>query len=541
MSMDQDKTLKTLEDRTVRFTRDQLVPASRVPCLNLLELEETAAYELPGNDEYLLIECKPRYPATRCPYCQRSTGKISKNGQRAYPRICHDVNIGLMQVDLCVAVQKYKCGACGNVFEQEFPDLVPGRQFTKRLLNQIKIESFYSVFSKVAVDFGISIPTVESIFDEYAKELEQKHAKKSVGTWLAIDEKHVVNKMRGVLVDGETGNLLEITENNSPETMKAAIRSIPGYEHITHVTTDMANSYKSVIEDVFGSSVTLIVDKWHVLNDLSVKIKRCRSAIIDYLDEQLKKETDEKTREYKKAVKKMVTDNGYLFKFGDEKLAEKPERMQMLAEVCKAFPEFNHLRLLKEGFELIYDCTNRTAAESVYEQWCELVPPSGKRQIALWEAQYGVPASLFEEMRVLRNNVSNRWRKEIFNYFNEGSFKTNAIAEATNAFIERFVINGYTFERLRAKALFWYDAAPRKRYVIETRKQLRSSEPVMMKMGSAFTGRDWFFSQDYIEEDVYGIYEKEVLDNRKKTDALSVFYFLTPERKSFYRSLGFFP
>ena len=271
----------------------------------------------------------------------------------------------------------------------------------------------------------------------------------------------------------------------------------------------MANSYKSVVEDIFGNSVTLIVDKWHVLHDLSTKISKCRSAILDHLNEQIKRESDEKVREYKKAVKRMVTDNGYLFKFGDEKLAEKPERMQMLAEVCKVFPEFNHLRLLKEGFELIYDCRDRASAEGVYDQWCELVPPSGKRLIEAWETEYGVPASLFEEMRVLRNTISNRWHKEVFNYFDEGSFKTNAIAEATNAFIERFVINGYSYERMRAKALYWYDADQRWRYVIESRTQRKLNNSIGMSEAGFGTSGRWFSSL-YDDVVVYGIY-KEML------------------------------
>lgn len=519
--MDQERIPRTLEERTVRFTKDQLTPAPRIPCLNLPDLKETAAYTFRDTDEYLLVECEPEFPMKQCPVCKKHY-QVSKNGYTQYPRLIHDVNVGLQQVDLSVKVPKYVCKSCNAVFTHEFDSFVEGRQFTKRLYEQIKVDSFYRKFTEVAEEFGISDTTVADIFDEYTFELEAHRQAPEVGTWLAIDEKHVNHKMRGVFVDGDSGRLLELTEDNSLPTVKKAIMSFKGYENVKFVTTDMANSYRTVIEDIYGSSVTMIVDKWHVLHDLSTKISKCRSAIIEYLGTEIKKEEDETVRKRKLDVKKLATDNGYLFKFGDEKLIEKPIRLQILSEVCKTFPEFNHLRLLKEGFELIYDCQDRESAEQVFDQWCDLVPPSGKKQIEAWEAKYKVRASLFDDIRSLKTTVNNRWRREIFNYFDTDAYKTNAIAEATNSFIERSVINGYSFKRLRAKVLFWHTAGARKRYVIDLRKQLDTSslQHEFFTPGHSHT--------QFQYKDVYGIYEVEEVNKHKPLNVLS---FLPDDKK----------
>ena len=151
-----------------------------------------------------------------------------------------DVNVGVTQVDLSVRVPKYRCKSCDATPNHEFESIVPNRQLTKRLLTQIKVEAFRGNFEDVATNYGISPTVVASIFDAYAEELEGKRGVVSIGYWLAIDEKHVDHKMRGILVDGEDGILLEMTEDTKPETIKKAIMSLNGYEKVRYVTTDMA-------------------------------------------------------------------------------------------------------------------------------------------------------------------------------------------------------------------------------------------------------------------------------------------------------------
>lgn len=90
--MEQERIPKTLEERTVRFTKNDLVPLSRVPCMNLIGIKETAAYVFPDNNEYMLVECEPDFVPKQCPICKQYYG-VSKNGYNQYPRLIHDVNI----------------------------------------------------------------------------------------------------------------------------------------------------------------------------------------------------------------------------------------------------------------------------------------------------------------------------------------------------------------------------------------------------------------------------------------------------------------
>ena len=515
--MEDEKILRTMEERTVRLNINDLVE-TKCPVLNISELEETGAWKLPDADDYLVVDCGPKWQMRNCPVCGKS-GYLSRNGHTEHPRLVHDINAGLVQVDLRVTVPKYKCSNCSSVFSHEFESIMSGRQFTRRLYEQIKVDSFYDTFSDVAVKYGIADTTVADIFDEYLEELEAKRERPKVGSWLAIDEKHVNHKMRGIFVDGDTGILLDMTENNNADTVRDTIMSFDGYENISFVTTDMANGYRSVLEEIFGSDVKIIVDKWHVLHDLYQKVATCRTAITDYITKKIAAEPDPQIKAREEEVKKLLGDNKYLFKFGQKKLQEVPERLQIMAEVCAAFPEFNHLRLIKEGLERIYECRDREAAEARFEEWLRLIPPSGKNQIIAWESEYGVPAYLFEEMRSLKNTIDTRWRVEVFNYFDVDGFKTNAIAEATNSFIERILINGYSFRRLRGRALFWHTAGARKRYVLDVRQK---KERVLTTSFLGGFGSSWQSEPSYRMIDEYGIHElPEKPNNHKQFSVLS--------------------
>lgn len=126
----------------------------------------------------------------------------------------------------------------------------------------------------------------------------------------------------------------------------------------------------------------------------------------------------------------------------------------LLSDVCKEFPDFNHLRMLKENFELVYDCVEKEDAEGVYREWLKLVPPSGKNQQKEWEKAYKVRAELFGNMRSFKNGVT-RFYDEIFQFFEPGCRFTNAATEGLNNMIGAIERkgNGFSFEQLRAKAL----------------------------------------------------------------------------------------
>lgn len=269
-------------------------------------------------------------------------------------------------------------------------------------------------------------------------------------------------------VDKKNARLIVFDE----PTIIEKIESFKDYDkNIEIVTMDMACNYRAYVHECLPNA-HIIIDKFHVFKELNEITGKTKTRVVEHITEKLRQEPDSDELREKKKVLDMLNHNTYLFKFGPEKLQEKPERLLKLADICRTFPEFNRLRLLKEGFENIYDCVDRESAEAVFADWCKMVPPSGSKQKIAWEKEYEVPADLYEEFRRIKNTVK-RLSKEIFNYFEFGCCYTNAATEGLNQLTGKINLagNGYSFKRLRAKALFWHVAAPRTAYSLTTKEK----------------------------------------------------------------------
>jgi transposase len=241
--------------------------------------------------------------------------------------------------------------------------------------------------------------------------------------------------MRAIFVDNQTGRLLEMAEDNKKDTIISVIESMVDYDkNIRVVTTDMANGYRSAIQTCLPNA-KIVVDKFHVFQALHTRISTTKKGIMKNINDQIKNAPTIQDSDHLRAVRDLINGNPYLFKFGRKKISANQKRLKALADACATFPELNHLRLIKEGVERIYDSATRQEAEARYEDWRKLIPPSGKQKIAIWEKQYGVRASVFSAEFASFDRMMSNWHEEIFAYFDPGCRVTNAVAEGTNNMI----------------------------------------------------------------------------------------------------------
>lgn len=434
-------------DKTEEFVEYE--PYRPIPHLNIPELEAYECVKPVGVDNYLIVACRPTSNnLIKCQHCGRYT--CFKHGN-AKDRLVHDISIGLTHIDLSVKVPRYKCNSCGKTFSYPFSSLLRNRQFTVRLYEQIKEEALNHTFAEVASRFGMTAPTIASVLEEYGSQLDQNHHPVAPRV-LGIDEKHIVHKARGVIVDVERGILLEMTEDNKAATMKQAIENLIDYgENIKIVTMDMSAGYVSLVEECLPNAI-IVIDKFHVVQNIYRKIEKTRKIVFAYLKQEVSRIADGDERERKEKLLARMGHNAYLFKYGAKRLATKPSSISLMAELCEEFPIINMLRLLKDGAEKIYEATTRREAEEYFDAWEALVPPIDE---------------YFEEIRTLQRSM-NRWKKYIFNYFDTEARYTNAATEGLNSLIGH--INdegrGYSFKTLRAKVLYHKSAIDRPRYTI---------------------------------------------------------------------------
>ena len=457
-----------------RFTLDDMQEFRPTPHLDLPDLHEVACLQPKDGSPYMLFLCEESKPYVGCcPYCSHAT--VRKSGVLDNDRYVHDVNRGNIRVDILLKCRRYRCENCGATFVHPFESIVEGSQLTKRLLAQIRSESFENTFQSVALRYGYSVPTISNIFESYAAELEAARGPIIAPRVLGIDEKHIVNAARGVFVNGETGVFLEMTPDNKEKTVIKTIRSMVDYDkNIEIITMDMSCGYRAHMEKIFGdagiSKVKIIVDKYHVIQDLGRKVASTKKKLTAYRSDIISRLSNEakilpESAEMIDAYNSVANDS-WLFRFGTEMIKKDEARQIKMAAISKCLPEFNHLRLLKEGLERVYTASDRAEATQFLEEWYGLVPPSrGVHLIEAWEKRYHVNAEMFADFRGLRKAVAS-WENEILNYFDPGCQFTNAVSEGTNSGIQRInqLGNGYEFKHLRAKALFGHIAIPRTRY-----------------------------------------------------------------------------
>lgn len=473
------------EERTsMDYDMEDLRKVTPTPALNLKGITETACYEPLSGEPYMVFFCEStrRYVGP-CPHCGSTDHYV--HAKLAENRLVHDVNVGLTQVDIYLKVNRHKCNNCGSTFVEPFSSVVDGRQMTERLHDQIRSLAFRHSFTDVATASGFSSTTVASIFDEYAEELEAARGPITAPRVLGIDEKHIVHAMRGMFVDIETGRLLEMTEENKANDIISTIESMVDYDkNIEIVTMDMSNGYRSYVEQCLPYAA-IIVDKYHVIQDLLTKTRKAKTAITEYLEAKVAAMPTGPEKTHKEDVLKLFSGTAYLFKYNHN---NRPTRhKKVMADICAEFPEINHLRLLKDGFERIYDVDDRADAEQRYHEWEKLVPGRGSRNLAAWESEYGLDGELYQEFRVFHGAVT-RWYDYIFGYFDDGCQFTNAATEGLNQLVDSLnrLGNGYGFKRLRAKALFCNEAAPLVRY---SAKKLKRAVPSKRGAGLPDTGR----------------------------------------------------
>ena len=452
------------ERKEIEFSLDDFIEMHPIPSLNLPDIQEEKCYIPKDGAAYLLFVCSEasRYKGT-CPVCGSAENHV--HGSLKEPRLIHDVSVGTVQVDILLNSKRYRCKKCGATFVRPFSSVIDNKQMTKRLLDQIRRESFRRTFAEVADDYGYSATLIAQIFDEYAEELETSRGPVVAPKILGIDEKHICHAMRGVFVDVETGVLLEMTENNKADDIISTIESMVDYDkNIQYVTMDMANGYRSFVEECLPNA-KIVVDRFHVIHDLWRKTSSAKSSVYRYVCNKVAHDPDSSQKEQRKELLALAGKDPWVFRYSAKAVAENKDRLALMADLCLNFPEFNHLRLLKEGLERIYDSADRFEAKQKCDEWRELVPPSGDAQIAEWEQQYGVKAELYKEYRSLKRTL-NRWEEYILNYFDSEIPYTNAVSEGINSMVERINIvgSGYGFRRLRAKCIFYNTAARRVRY-----------------------------------------------------------------------------
>ena len=432
------------------------------PSIDIPHLVTKAVFKPKSGGSYMLFysEVDSNYrPAAGCPYC--NSNKLRLNGKASKARVVHDVIRNNWRVDIAFYPPRMLCQECKQIFTADIEGISKGRQMTVRLEEYLRKQCFLEPFGILSMRSGLSTATIENIFDEEVDKYEKKREENPpmAPRVLGIDEKHLGNLMRGTLVDVERGTLLDLLPDNRKRTMIEAIKALKDWDkNIQVVTTDMSNSYISWLPDLLPNA-TIVVDKYHVIQDIERKISSSRKPIINSISRRLDQIGDLQERARQQAVLRYAKNNPRLFNFSMDKLARQSsdDKLNKRGTVLKEFPEFRLLHNLYHTIEHMYKQTSREAADHTWKKWVNALPPGGSRQYESWCKKKGFDKECFEDFRSFSRDGFQQFAPYILNYFNSADTRfTNAMTESLNNTIGRINIagSGYSFKRLRGKALF---------------------------------------------------------------------------------------
>ena len=348
-----------------------------------------------------------------CPTC----GSIRTHKHRENNREVRDLNIQGHRVGLKILGYRRRCAECKTTFAEEYDSIEKSSRMTKRLREEIQKQSLLKPFRKIADEYGLSTPTIERAFNDYAAELDAEYKPVAPET-LGIDEVHLKKEFRGVFVDVDRRKVIEMTPNRSKKTVIALIKSLPDKENITCVTMDMWKPYREAVYEALPG-VPVVVDHFHVIKELHRELETIRR--------KLRAEATDKKEGI--SLKNMR----YLLLTAAENLSSKQD--DLLQRMLAAYPQFETPYLLKEAFRSVYDCKTKQEAEETYKEWLQEYSEN--------------KMTCFDEFIAMVED----WHTEIFNYFD--SRCTNATTESLNTVIREVdrQARGYSFEVLRIKMI----------------------------------------------------------------------------------------
>lgn len=194
------------------------------------------------------------------------------------------------------------------------------------------------------------------------------------------------------MIDHTNRRVLEVLENREKSTVQAYLQK--GKESglfagLEEVTTDMWDGYVAATRAVFGPSVALVIDRFHVMKNLQEQLTNARREVQRGL-----------SAEERKALK----GSRWLWQTNWENLDS--DQQAALTELKKRFPQLQQLADQREALRALFEdrqIADPSAGESRLRQWLEAA-----RRLGL--------ASLNRFCQTLE-----RWLEPIANYFRRRS------------------------------------------------------------------------------------------------------------------------
>lgn len=228
-----------------------------------------------------------------------------------------------------------------------------------------------------------------------------------------------------MIIDHTNHRILEVLESREKAVVKAYLQQ--EFENgrladVEEVTTDMWEAYVNAAKEVFGKTVRVTIDRFHVMKNLQEQLTKARREI--------QRDLPDEERERLKGSR-------WLWLKNEESLS--PEEKQDLERLCRRFPRLGQIRAQRDGLRRLFEDSDVSTASQ------------GREKLKTWIQQ--ARALGLKALDRFCNTLEN-WLEGIANYFVNRS--TNGPTEGFNNGLRSILRRAFgmsNFNHFRARAL----------------------------------------------------------------------------------------
>ena len=324
----------------------------------------------------IIITVESTLGSTTCQHCGREIDAFHQHDE--WITIRHLSILG-RPTYIRLRPKRYNCGRCAQrkgkqkvTTTQKLAWHAGKSPYTRPYEEHVLFQLVNSTIEDVSVKAGLSWEAVAGIVDRYINTQVDWEALKSLDV-LGIDEialrkghRNYVVLITARLKDGRL-KILTVLPNREKKTVKKFLRSIPHRlrQTIDAVCVDMWPHYIAAVEAVFGQTVRITVDRYHVAQKYRAAADKLRKQEL----RRLKKELSED--EYKKL-------KGHLWAFRKNKADLSSEETDLLERLFAHAPALETAYNLREDLTAIFETRlNKQAATKKIKAWRKQVKASG--------------------------------------------------------------------------------------------------------------------------------------------------------------------
>ena len=203
--------------------------------------------------------------------------------------------------------------------------------------------------------------------DLFKADLERRHKRRKLAKvrYLAVDEfsTHKGHTYMTTAMDLETGEILFANEGNDTAALVPFLKRLKRAKvPLKAVAMDMSKAYAKAVRDVYGDTVDIVHDTFHVVAMASKAIDESRKDLLRHL------EGDER---------KVVTGNKFLLLKGLENVKEKG--MDRLMHLMAVNEPLYQVYLLKEDLRMFWSLPDEEAGKDFLDQWTAEARATGNK------------------------------------------------------------------------------------------------------------------------------------------------------------------